>query len=411
MNALQRLKDADIRERPSEALIQRIRQQYPTETEVDAVLTRKMHRRNGPAFQTVSLEKMLQGCQQLIETRLGYPVTIEGAKWLSGGASKLQAVFTLQWRGPDGGPNDRVSSKMVLRTEPAASVTESSRKREFQVLKAVAGAIPAPVPYWIDATGEFLPYPGIIYSFCTGVAKPSTDSGKVSGLGQNYGPGLRSKLAPQFVGMLATLHRMDGIDTACLTDFDMPVLGSNEAVIKQVNAVRRIWEEDRLEEEPIMEVVYKWLIKHAPPIDHISLIHGDYRSGNFLFDEASGEITTWLDWEGAVLGDRHRDLTYACMDTFSHIAEDGVTPLAAGMLPRTELYAAYEKASGLKVDPKRLTYYKLFNHYLIVALILGASARSSYGARTHQDVLTHYVTGIGYPSLAEICDYFQEAVQ
>ncbi len=264
---MERLKQNDKRERPDEDFIQAIREKYPTEKEVDLVLTRKMHRRNGPAYQPLSLDRLIEGCQQLIESNLGYPVRIENAKWLSGGASKLQAVFTLFWRGPDGAPTDEVRSKLVLRTEPAASITESSRKREFQVLQAVAGVIPAPTSYWIDASGEFLPYPGIIYSFCQGVAKPSTDSDKVSGLGQNYGPALRSKLAPQFVDMLARLHRMEGVAIEHLKDFEMPTLGSNEAVIKQVNALRRIWEEDRLEEEPIMEVAYKWLIKHAPPID------------------------------------------------------------------------------------------------------------------------------------------------
>ena len=28
--------------------------------------------------------------------------------------------------------------------------------------------------------------------------------------------------------------------------------------------MRRIWEEDRVEEEPIMEIVYRWLIANAP---------------------------------------------------------------------------------------------------------------------------------------------------
>lgn len=409
MNALENLKSNDLRETPKETFIQQIRALYPTEKEVDTVLTRKMNRRNGPAFQHLSLERLMDGCQQLIESELGYAVRIVDAKWLSGGASKLQAVFILHWRGPNN--IDEVSSKMVLRTEPAASVTESSRKREFQVLRAVEGVIPAPKSYWIDAEGKFLPYPGIIYSFCEGVAKPSNDGDKVSGLGQNYGPKLRQKLAPQFVDMLAKLHRTESGHLKHLIDFDVPMVNSNEAVIKQVNAVRRIWEEDRLEEEPIMEVVYKWLIKNAPPIDHVSLIHGDYRNGNFLFNEASGDITAWLDWEGAVLGDRHRDLTYTTMETFAHAAEDGVTRLAAGMMHPDEFYVAYEKASGLKVDPLRLTYYRMFNHYLIVALILGASARASYGARTHQDVLTNYVTGIGYPSLSELCNFYKEATK
>ena len=409
MTALEKLKASDIRGNPSDSLIESIRKKYPTEKEVDAVFTRKMQRRSGPPFQQITLERLIEGAKRLIQANLGYEVSITQAKWLSGGASKLQAVFELNWKGFDHTKEE--TTKLVLRTEPAASITESSRQREFEALKAVDGVVPVPEPYWIDEHADFLPYPGIILGFCKGVAKPSGDSDKVSGLGQNYGLALREKLAPEFVSYLAKIHTLDPERFEILKHFDIPVTGSNETVIKQVNYVRRMWEEDRIEEEPVMEVVYKWLIRHAPPIDHVSLVHGDYRNGNFLFDEDSGQITTWLDWEGAVLGDRHRDLTYATMDTFAHPGEDGKTLIASGMMPKEELFAAYEKASGLKVDPVRLTYYNVYNRYLLLGLIMGSSARASYGAQTHQDVLTNYLTGLGYQNLSELCDYLVEVTR
>lgn len=394
---------------PTESTINSIRTRYPVETEIDAVLTRKMQRRHGPGYEGVTLERLLDGIKELIEANLGYEVAIENGRWLSGGASKLQVLFDLNWRGPDGA--GKTIDRMVLRMEPAASVTESSRHREFEVLKAVEGIIPSPKPYWVDGEGKFLPYPAMIYAFMTGTAKPSYDSGKVSGLGQNYGPELRAKLAPEFVGLLSRLHSLDVASLSGLAHFERPQAGSNASVIKQVNAIRRVWEEDRVEEEPILEIVYRWLIENAPPLDHVSIVHGDYRSGNFLFDEPSGRITSWLDWEGATLGDRHQDLTYAAMPSFSHYAEDGVTPLASGMMSPSDLYAAYEASSGLSVDSDRLKYYNIFNRYLIVILTLAASARASRVRGTHQDVLVNYVVGVGYVALADLRDYFVEAVR
>jgi aminoglycoside phosphotransferase (APT) family kinase protein len=393
------------RRHPDEAAIAAVRARYPVEREIDAVLTCKMHRRHGPGYEGVTLGRLLDGIKALIEARLGQAVEIVDGRWLSGGASKLQVQFDLRW--PDSGALER----MVLRMEPAASVTESSRYREFEVLKAVEGVIPSPKPYWVDGEGEFLPYPAMIYGFVTGTAKPSYDSGKVSGLGQNYGRELRAKLAPEFVGLLARLHRIDPDAVGGLEHFERPQAGSNASVIRQVNAMRRIWEEDRVEEEPILEVVYRWLVANAPPLDHVSIVHGDYRSGNFLFDEAEGRITAWLDWEGATLGDRHQDLTYAAMPSFSHYAEDGVTQLGSGMLPAEALYAAYSDASGLSVDPVRLQYYNIFNRYLIVVLTLAASARASRIRGTHQDVLVNYVVGIGYGALADLRDRFMEVVR
>ena len=195
MTALSRLKESDIREHPGSDFIDKVRSRYPTEKEIDVVFTRKMQRRNGPPFQQVTLERLVDGAKQLIEERLGYKVDIAEAKWLSGGASKMHVVFVWNWRGPEGDASE--SPKMVLRTEPAASITESSRLREFEVLKAVEEVIPAPTPYWIDEDAQYLPYPSMIYNFCKGVAKPSGDADKVSGLGQNYGAELRKKLAPR----------------------------------------------------------------------------------------------------------------------------------------------------------------------------------------------------------------------
>jgi aminoglycoside phosphotransferase (APT) family kinase protein len=393
------------RRQPEASDIAQIRARYPVELEIDKILTRKMHRRRaGKGYQGVTLETLVQGTQELISDRLGEPVTITKARWLSGGASKLQMMFDLDWRGPEGG--DLRTETLVLRMEPAASVTESSRAREFEVIKAVEGIIPAPRAYWVDPDGDFLPYPAMIYSFASGTAKPSYDAGKVSGLGQNYGPDLRAKLGPQFVDLLATLNTIDVATIKGLEHFTRPDIGSNASIIRQVNALRRIWEEDRIEEEPILEIVYRWLIANAPPLDHVSIVHGDYRSGNFLFDEEQGKITVWLDWEGATLGDRHQDLTYAVMPSFSHLAEDDQTVLVSGMMSEQDLYAAYEKASGLPVDPARIAYFNIYNRYLVAILTLAASARAARSRGTHQDVLVNFVVGIGYPGLADLRDYY-----
>jgi aminoglycoside phosphotransferase (APT) family kinase protein len=397
------------RRQPDEAMIASIRTRYPVEPEIDKILSRKMQRRrDGSGYTGVTLERLVEGTQKLITDRLATPVTIANASWLSGGASKLQMKFDLDWRGLEKG--DVRTQTLVLRMEPAASVTESSRAREFEVIRAVEGIIPVPRAYWVDPDGDFLPYPAMIYTFSTGTAKPTYDSGKVSGLGQNYGPELRAKLAPHFVNWLAKLHTIDIAQAKGMDHFTPAQVGSNASVIAQVNALRRVWEEDRVEEEPIMEIAYRWLIANAPPLDHVSIVHGDYRSGNFLFDEAKGEITAWLDWEGATLGDRHQDLTYAAMPPFAHFSEDGQTLLASGMMSEPALYSAYEEASGLKVDPARIAYFNIYNRYLIAILTLAASSRASRGRGTHQDVLVNFVVGVGYPALADLRDYYLKVV-
>ena len=401
--------DEAERRAPSDDTVAAIRARYPTEREIDKTLSRKMSRRKGPGYTPVSLETLVAGAKALIEADLGYSIELQGARWLSGGASKLQMLFDLVWHGPIAEGELR-TTRLVLRMEPAASVTESSRRREFEVLGAVKGLIPAPTPHWVDADAEHLPYPAMIYSFATGVAKPTGDAAKVTGLGQNYGPALRAKLAPDFIDLLVRLHKMEP-PREVMKSFDGAEVGSNASVIRQVNAMRRIWEEDRLEEEPVMEMAYQWLVANAPPLDRVSIVHGDYRSGNFLFDEAEGRITAWLDWEGAALGDRHQDLTYAALPTFQHVAEDGEAVLASGMMTEEALYAAYGVASGLPVDPDRIRYYRIYNRYLVCILTLAASARASLMKGTHQDVVTNFVATIGYIALADLCETYREATR
>jgi aminoglycoside phosphotransferase (APT) family kinase protein len=140
----------------------------------------------------------------------------------------------------------------------------------------------------------------------------------------------------------------------------------------------------------------------------VSVVHGDYRSGNFLFDEASGDITSILDWEGSVLGDRHQDLTYVALPIFQHFAEDGQTVLASGMLPEEELFATYEELSGLTVDRDRIAYFSIYNRYSVCVLLLAAAARAAACSATHQDVLLNHVSALGYVALSELIERFRK---
>ena len=154
-----------------------------------------------------------------------------------------------------------------------------------------------------------------------------------------------------------------------------PELGSTQSAEWQMNRALRIWEEDRCEDFPLMDLAAEWLKANLPPLDHVSVVHGDYRSGNFLFNEESGQIDAWLDWERAHLGDRHRDLSWTTQFSFGHFAEDGGPYLVCGMVPIEEFYDRYSKASGLEVDPGRLEFYRILNCFQIIASAAGTATR------------------------------------
>jgi aminoglycoside phosphotransferase (APT) family kinase protein len=399
---------ADPRQAPSPHFIAEIRRRYPVEREIDRVLTRKMERRAGPGYTPVTLDALVEGTRALIGRPVEGRFDVTGARWLTGGASKIQMAFDLDWLGPDG---RRQVTPMVLRMEPPESVVETSRAREFELLRALDGVVPVPPCYWVDAEGAVLPYPALIYGFVAGVTKPWVHvSSQVTGIGLNYGPVLRPKLAQQFLEHAGRFHRAGAALQERLTSFDPAEIGSNASVIRQVNWWRRVWEEDRKEDDPLMEITYHWLVRNAPPLDHVSIVHGDFRPGNFLFTEDDARITGWLDWELASLGDRHQDLAWSMIAAFRHMTEDGKHELISGFLPLEEYLATYERLSGLSVEMKRIHYYQVLCAYMSIVICMGTGYRVAHGGKTHQDVVVAWLAMISHALMEQLRDILEEVL-
>jgi aminoglycoside phosphotransferase (APT) family kinase protein len=392
---------------PSSAWIEQLRRKYPTEREVDRLMTRKMMRRAGPPFEPLSIDTLAAGIGSLLATQIDGKFEMTRVRWLGGGASKLQMAFDLDWT--DGG--QRQTRSMVLRMEPSESIVETSRLREFQVIKAMEGRLPVPPVFWVDAEGKHLPYPGLIYSLVEGVNKPTGVNSRVSALGVDLGARLRPLLSAQFMDHMALMHGLAPAELMRRHDFsafDLPRPGT-QAAEWQVNWWARAWEEDANSDLPLMDATESWMRDNLPSIDQLVLVHGDFRSGNFLFDETSGRITAWLDWELAHFGDFHEELAWVVARPFGHYAEDGKTFLVSGFFTEAEFLERYERMTGRKVDAKALKFYRVFIHYKCAVLAIATSWRVVRGGKTHQDSLGAWLIAIGYINLEEIRRLLEES--
>lgn len=383
---------------PTTEWIEQIRRTYPCEAEIDRVLTRKLQQRAGPAYTPVSLEELTAGVTALLSTQLKDVFTITQARWMTGGASKLQMSFMLEWNAPGVG---RTITPLILRMEPSASIVETSRRREFQVIQALTGHVPVPQAYWCDAEAKFLPHPAIVYGFVDGVTKPSDGASGVSGIGTYFPPDVRTALGQQFVSHMATMHLFDW-RTASLDTFDKPSVGTTAAAELQLNWWERVWEEDVHEDMPLLRLAIGWMRQNLPTLDHVSIVHGDLRTGNFLYDEASNRITAFLDWETAHLGDRHEDLVYMTNAPYRQLADDGKTYLLGGLMTQEAFFEAYEKASGLPILPTSLKFYKVLNVLKIAAVVHATGYRGARCAKTHQDLVLAWVMGFAPIVLDEL---------
>ncbi len=169
----------DVRAAPDAEFLAAIERRFPVEAEIGRVLSRKMAGRTGPGYSAIPLQELIEGTRALIRSNIGDDFVLANARWLQGGASKLQIAFDLEWNGPDGGA--RRTTAMVLRMEPPAAIVETSRRREFEILRLMRGVAPVPPCYWIDAEGTYLPHPALVYGFAEGRTVPGAPGRPAAG--------------------------------------------------------------------------------------------------------------------------------------------------------------------------------------------------------------------------------------
>ncbi|WIB63341.1 phosphotransferase family protein [Curtobacterium sp. MCBD17_040] len=360
------------------------------EPAVAAALDRKRAHRGTTTYVLSQLDDLAARLDAFLVRRVDGTFSVRDLERLPGGASKEQFVFTLD-RVVDGEPR---SDRLVLRMDPLGSPVESSRRREADVLRMVHGVLPVPELHWATDDADELGAPSLISEFVSGVTGPADAPTTASGLGVTYGPRLRPVLAEQFVEHLAALHTVDW-SAHELEAFERPRPGTTDALDWRLAAIDRAWDDDAFAPHPTVALVRDWLWRNRPTVDTVSVVHGDYRNGNFLFDEKSGRITAVLDWELTYLGDRHHDLAYIMMEGWGERDEATGTFWCSALVTEDDLIAQYEARSGLSVDRERLRYYLVLNMYWAIVALTAALPRNAAEELTHLAVMGNFLTGLG----------------
>lgn len=391
------------RTKPTAAWISEVRRRYPVERSVDEVFTRKLMNRSKTTEHKTDFGLLETRLRAFLQQETGQKdIRIENLKRLSGGASKEQFTFELTWRAK---PGEITTHKLMLRMDPTESIVETHRLRECQILRAMWGEVPVPEVLWIDPEGVQLGHPALIASFIDGTVQPEK-SEKMSGVGMYFEPRLRAALKDQFVEILAKIHHVDW-RTKDLSTFDVPTAGTQQATERALGLWERAWYEDTLEAHPIMARAALWLKENMPVVERPVLVHGDYRSGNFMFT-ADHRINAIFDWELAYLGDYHDDLAWASLSVFGGADEQG-RPLASSLLSIEEFVEKYQRYSGFNVDMKKLFYFQVFSFYKIAVIAAATSLRVAHSRKTHLDAMMNLASGIGYVGISELNRMLEKA--
>lgn len=285
-------------------------------------------------------------------------VTTEHIEQIPGGASRETFRVRLRVNGTTRG--------VILRRDPPSSLIDTERALEYRTYEAAWQAgIPVPEPLLLEEDPAVLERPFSLMAEVTGcqtaiahLAAPPYDA-------------VRDRIAERKWTLLGEIARRD-VEELGLTGFmDKPDHPAERELAYWAGVIRS----DALQPQPVAEATIRWLTRHLPdPSGRLSLVHGDYRSGNFLYNEA-GEIPALLDWEMAHIGDPLEDLAWS-LDPLWGWPEKH---LAGGLLPRSEAITLWERASGMTVDPETFRWWQVFASLKGLAIWISSSEDFAHG--------------------------------
>ncbi|QFS81497.1 Putative aminoglycoside phosphotransferase [Roseivivax sp. THAF40] len=267
------------------------------------------------------------------------------------------------------------SGSYVLRRKPPGTLLKSAHAvdREFRVQKALF-ATDVPVPKVI-ALCEDEDVIGSMFYVMTHVTGRNIDDPSMPDLV----PGERGDLIAEMARVLAAIHDVD-IDAVGLSDFGPP----GNYYERQLGRWTKQYRASETEPLPDMDRLIDRLGAEMPDDDgQRTLVHGDYRIDNMLFDTERPTCTAVLDWELSTLGHPLADLAGVIMQWQMPPGAEGrglagLDRAALGLPSDEEFVAMYCAHRGI-APPARFGYYVAFAFFRMAAILQGVKKRALDG--------------------------------
>ncbi len=288
----------------------------------------------------MSSEDFIAQLQAAVARHIGAPGTIHDLQRLTGGANKTtwsfdadvageRAQFILQLASARANDADNP----LAGVSPHLTADEDARL----MIAAVKAAVPAP-----RVRAILQPDDGLGGGYVSERVAGETLATKI--LRDERFAGARATMAKQCGTILAAIHRIPVAEVPFLMRL---------TPAEHIAAQRRIIEYFGFH-LPALELGLKWAEKNVPRNARHSVVHGDFRAGNFIVREDG--IRCVLDWEIGQSGDPMQDLGWVCVKTWRF---GGKKPVG-GFGTREDLFEAYEKASGQSVDPAHVRFWEAY---------------------------------------------------
>ena len=304
---------------------------------------------------TATVEKYLQNHRSTDER-----ISVVNLHRSSDGWSDETYLIELQVQQSGGTQMDRI----VIRKESSGLTLERMNLRHhYETLRALSDdtALPVPRPLWFESDATVLGTPFFVMELLPGRnIVPWSREGR-----QFFGDALRrANLAQEFVAYLAEIHGVNVRTTSIGATLGIP-----ENYRAYLSQKLLLMERDYLgvkdgTEDPVIDDALCWLQENQPDTGLLTLVHGDYRSGNLLY--AGDHIVGILDWELAEIGDPYVDIGYVFAK-----ANRMDSSLLSYLIPSEQFIEAYQSLMGIQMDMARVQYFEVWHHvkfYIIAAM-------------------------------------------
>jgi aminoglycoside phosphotransferase (APT) family kinase protein len=241
--------------------------------------------------------------------------------------------------------------------------------REAKVLEALQNT-PVPVPRIYAACDDpsYIGAPFYLMEYVKGEV--------IRADGQHFAstPEIRKTVSAEMVALLADLQDVD-YRAVGLEGFGRPDGYLERQLRRWVDQLERTLPYTR--PLPVMEQVKEWLRAHIPASQAPTIVHGDFKLDNVMFDPATKKVIAVFDWEMSTIGDPLADfgwmLSYWPDPTD---ASDGVVSSMVaeeGWMTRREMTDLYEQRTGRAM--RDFVFYQAFALFKLAIIMEGSYSR------------------------------------
>ena len=295
-----------------------------------------------------------------------------------------------QFKGGQSNPTYLLTSennKYVLRRKPPGKLLKSAHAvdREYKVLTSLQNTeVPTPKTIHLCEDESVIGTIFYIMEFCDGNIFWDPFASEID-------KGRRSLVFDQLNQGISLLHIQD-IKTLELEDFGK----TGNYIERQVSRWTKQYFDSETEKIDSMHKLIEWLPKRIPKQKYISIVHGDYRLDNVVFDNNDNNIAI-LDWELSTIGDPLADFGYHCL--LWHIGKiDNDVAKGLGIPNEDEYLKKYLSRTKIQLDSD-WEFYIIFSLFKVAGICQGILGRVRDGTAASEFALQMGKRAIEYANL------------